>query len=163
MRRICFKFDKYLRCEDQITQVCKSSFYHIRNISRIRRFLTDFAGESGVHSFITSKLDYATLFTMAFQDICSCGYNIKNSNLCSQAVNLTRKSEHITPILVRLHWLPVFYRIKFKIILLVFKCLRDMALLYLVDASKPRTPTSTVRSNSMCLLTRKDIVLCDIW
>ena len=49
-----FKFDKYLCCHDQIKQVCKSSFYFIRNIAKIRNSAT----ESAVHAFITSKLDY---------------------------------------------------------------------------------------------------------
>ena len=53
-----FKFDKYLCCHDQIKQVCKSSFYFIRNIAKIRNYLTDSATESVVHAFITSKLDY---------------------------------------------------------------------------------------------------------
>ena len=42
-----FKFDKYLCCHDQIKQVCKSSFYFIRNIAKIRNYLTDSATESG--------------------------------------------------------------------------------------------------------------------
>ena len=46
-----FKFDKYLCYHDQIKQVCKSSFYFIRNIAKIRNFAT----ESVVHAFITSK------------------------------------------------------------------------------------------------------------
>ena len=53
-----FTFDKYLCCHDQIKQVCKSSFYFIRNIAKIRNYLTDSATESVVHAFITSKLDY---------------------------------------------------------------------------------------------------------
>ena len=53
-----FKFDKNLCCHDQIKQVFKSSFYFIRNIAKIRNYLTDSATESVVHAFITSKLDY---------------------------------------------------------------------------------------------------------
>ena len=41
--------------------------------------------------------------------------------------------EHITPVLVSLHWLPVQQRIKFKILLFVFKCLHDLAPSYLTE------------------------------
>ena len=36
-------------------------------------------------------------------------------------VTFTKKCEHITPSLIDLHWLPVEYRIRFKILLLVYK------------------------------------------
>ena len=38
----------------------------------------------------------------------------------------TKRSEHITPILRSLHWLPVIYRIEFKALLLVFKALKGI-------------------------------------
>ena len=44
-----------------------------------------------------------------------------------------KKREPITPYLKMLHFLPVNYRLKFKISLLVFKCLNNMAPSYLKD------------------------------
>ena len=40
---------------------------------------------------------------------------------------------HVTPLLFRLHWLPISYRIKFRILLLTFKCLYGLAPNYLID------------------------------
>ena len=40
---------------------------------------------------------------------------------------------HVTPLLFHLHWLPISYRIKFKILLLTFKCLYGQAPNYLID------------------------------
>ena len=34
-----------------------------------------------------------------------------------------RKFDHKSPILVKLHWLPISYRVVFKLLLLVFKAL----------------------------------------
>jgi hypothetical protein len=42
----------------QINSVCKGAFYHLRNIARIRKFLTPKFTEILVHAFISSKLDY---------------------------------------------------------------------------------------------------------
>jgi len=46
----------------------------------------------------------------------------------ARIVTNTRKYDHITPILLKLHWLPVRQRIHFKILLLTYKCINDMAL-----------------------------------
>ena len=45
-------------------------------------------------------------------------------NSAARLVSLSRKYDHITPILHELHWLPVKYRIIYKILLLTYKCLR---------------------------------------
>ena len=42
-------------------------------------------------------------------------------NAAARIVTFTQKTEHITPVLCKLHWLPVQYRIIFKVLLLVFK------------------------------------------
>ena len=41
--------------------------------------------------------------------------------------------DHVTPILFELHWLPIVYRIKFKIILLTFKALHGQSPMYVND------------------------------
>ena len=41
--------------------------------------------------------------------------------------------DHITPVLINLHWLPARYRINFKILLLTFKALYSMAPTYIID------------------------------
>ena len=46
-------------------------------------------------------------------------------------LNGKQKWNHIKPYLKKLHFLPVEYRIKFKISLLVFKCLNNLAPDYL--------------------------------
>ena len=43
---------------EQVNNVCKTSFYILRKVSRMRIFLTKEAVTTLVHSLITSKLDY---------------------------------------------------------------------------------------------------------
>ena len=64
----------------------------------------------------------------------------------------TWSSEHITPVLRRLHWLPVRQRITYKILLLTYKALNSMAPKYMADLLQPYTPTRQVRSSSKNLL-----------
>ena len=63
-----------------------------------------------------------------------------------------KKQEHITP-LVSLHWLPVKERIKFKILVLVFKAQNNVAPLYLTELLSSHTalrPLRTVSTKSLC-------------
>ena len=60
------------------------------------------------------------------------------------------------PYLHDLHWLPIDKRITFKILLLVFKCLNDMAPVYLCDLLSLRSPSRRLRSpDSQVLLVPK--------
>ena len=52
-------------------------------------------------------------------------------NACARMVCSVPKFYHFTPILRDLHWLPVRQRIDFKIILITFKILNNMAPSYL--------------------------------
>ena len=51
-------FDKNTTMIAQINSVCKGAFYHLRNIGRIRKFLSLKSTEILVHAFISSQLDY---------------------------------------------------------------------------------------------------------
>jgi len=64
-------------------------------------------------------------------------------NAAARLVTGVRRSEHITPILRDLHWLPVQRRITIKSAVLVYNCLHDMAPQYLQTYCEP---TSTVAS-----------------
>ena len=41
-----------------VSDICRSSFNQLRNLSKIRKYLTRESSEIAVHAFITSKLDY---------------------------------------------------------------------------------------------------------
>ena len=62
------------------------------------------------------------------------------------------KYDHNTPKLVKLHWLPVKKRISFKILLITFKCINNLAPKYLSDLISVHKPTSSLRSAHLRLL-----------
>ena len=90
------------------------------NIGRIRCYLSKSAAEQLVHAFITSKLDYCnallccvpSLLTQKLQRI---------QNAAARIITRTSRLAHITPVLFSLHWLPVCQRIKFKVLVIVFR------------------------------------------
>ena len=64
----------------------------------------------------------------------------------------TRRRAHITPILKSLHWLPVSFRIDFKVLLLVFKSLNGLGPSYLSHLLLPYEPSRALRSSGSGLL-----------
>lgn len=43
--------------DEQVKKVCQASYYHLRNISRIWKYLSLETAEIVIHAYITSKLD----------------------------------------------------------------------------------------------------------
>ena len=68
-------------------------------------------------------------------------------NNAARVITLTKKHDHITPVLNELHWLPVRKRIEFKILLLAYKCLHGTAPFYLRELLKEYVPPRTLRTN----------------
>ena len=68
-------------------------------------------------------------------------------NAAARVIVGARKYDHITPVLKDLHWLPVELRIVFKINLLTYKCLHNLAPKYLTDLLAVYSPGRTLRCN----------------
>ena len=104
-----------------------------------------------VHSFITNRLDMgnALLFGLP-QDQIARLQRVQNS--AARLVTLTRKRAHITPVLENLHWLPVGYRIVYKLLLIVFKALNNLAPDYISHLLTPYEPPRLLRSSNKSLL-----------
>ncbi len=144
-------FDSSLRFEFHINQLVKSCFFHLRNIVRLRPSLNFKDAETVVHAFITSRLDYCnSLFYGLPNKVLNRLQLIQNS--AARVLTSTKKSAHITPVLQQLHWLPVTYRIQFKILVLVFKARYGLAPSYLSELIPPYVPARTLRSSSDNLL-----------
>ena len=114
-RNIGVTFDNLFLFNDHVASICKSSFYHLRNISYMRKYLSSTTTEILVHAFVSSKLDYCNSLLYGLPN-----YQVKKlqhaQNTAARLISLSRKHEHITPILLDLHWLPIHYRIVFKVI-----------------------------------------------
>lgn len=62
------------------------------------------------------------------------------------------KQEHITTVLASLHWLPVQFRIHFKVLLLSFKSLNGISSSYLSELLHPYIPSRVLRSSDQNFL-----------
>ncbi len=139
--------DSHLTFETHVKQLCKTSFFHFRNIARLRPMLTLADAEKLVHAFISSRLDYcnALLIRIPGKSLQKLQY-IQNS--AARILMRVRKYDHITPILKSLHWLPVSFRIVYKVSLLTHQCIHGDAPSYLKELLTPQSSKRTLRSAS---------------
>ena len=114
-RNIGVIFDPHVRLNRQIASVCKFTFYSIRAISRIKKFLSLATAKTLVHALVTSKVDHcnAVLYGLPKYKIERLQYVL---NSAARLVTQTHKHDHITPVLMELHWLPVEQHIEYKIL-----------------------------------------------
>ena len=73
-------------------------------------------------------------------------------NAVARLVTLSRENDHISPVLMELHWLPVEQRVEFKILLYTYKVVNSMASVYLQELSVFYIPGRSLRSGNMQLL-----------
>ena len=142
-------------------RLCASLLFSIcviwTNIFKIRKFLSFDSAKTLVHAFITSKVDYCNSILYG-QPKCVLQYFQRVLNCSARLIYSTSKFEHVTPLLLNLHWLPVDQRIIFKTALVTFKALHDAAPSYITELIRPCKPGRTLRSSSHNLLIRMAVV-----
>jgi len=113
------------------SSVVKSSFFQLRYIAKVKQFLCQRDLETVIHAFITSRLDYCnSLYRGLPQSTINRLQVVQNA--AARLLTGTKKRDHISPVLEILHWLPVKFRIDFKIAVLVYKALPGAAPTYTV-------------------------------
>ena len=115
-------FDEHMSFHVHVSSICRSLFYHLRNLSRIRKYLTKESAAVVVHAFVTSKLDNcnALLYGLPKYQLQRLQYV---QNMAARVVLQMSRFQHIITVLCELRWLPIQYRIIFKILPLVYKSL----------------------------------------
>ena len=123
-------FDSTFNMNTHISKVSRAAFYHLHNISRIRRFLSLEDTKALVHAFVTSRVDYTNSLLY--------GLPVKHLHKLQRVLNAAARLVccapsfcHISPLMRELHWLPVKYRIQFKILLFAFKAIHGIAPSYI--------------------------------
>ncbi len=160
--------------------VTKSAFHdHLKNIARIRCFVSSQDLEKLVHAFITSRVDYCNGLLTGLPKKTIRQLQLINEHCC-RILTRTRTSEYITPVLRSLHGLPVLrslhglpvlrslhglpvlrslhglpvtIRVDFKVLLLVYKSLNDLGPKYIADMLteeyKPNRPLRSLGSSQL--------------
>ena len=133
VRNLGIIFDQFLSFDDYISSVCRSTHFHLRNIGRIRHLLSQNAITQLIHALISIRLDYCNsiLYNLPKNSI------LRLQRIQNQAARILTKTpcrDHITEVLIDLHWLRIEERIVYKLLILTFKAFIDRtAPLYLCE------------------------------
>ena len=110
-------FDEYLSLDAHISAICKSTYFRLRNIGKVRNLIRTEAAAQLIHALISSRLDFCN----------SILYNLPSNkierlqriqNQAARVLTRSPRRNHITPVLRELHWLRINDRIIFKILIL---------------------------------------------
>ena len=149
-------FDSQLTMSSHISKLCSVAFYHLCNIRRIRKYLSQETAGTLVHAFITSRIDYCNslLYGLPSNQLAKIQRVL---NASARLVCNAPRFCHITPIMRDLHWLPIRARINFKVLLLTFKALHGLAPQYLQSLLSAKTSRYNLRGSNTLLLTMPSV------
>ena len=127
--------------------VCKAAHFHIRALRHIRGCIDEETACMVASSMVGSRLDYcnSVLHGTSAENL---GKLQRVLHALARVVSGTRRSDHITQVLARLHWLLVAARITFKIALLTFKAIMTKKPEYLAEMLDFQATSRTLRSSS---------------
>ena len=124
--------DNQLKISEQVSSSCRSYFFQLRQIRTIRRSLASDSTKTLVNAFVNSRLDYCNSLLYGVGEGLMDRLQ-RGQNAAAWLVSGAKKYDHITPIMMNLHWLPIRRRVTFKVATLVYKCLHGCAPVYIVD------------------------------
>ena len=139
-------FDRHMSLNQHVTSICKTCFFHVRNIAKTGDYQSTADTETLVHALITSKLDSCN----------SLLYGLPKSTIdrlqqvqksAARLITRNKKIDHITPVMKELHWLPINQRIVCKLLLITYTALSRHAPSYIGDMLQPLKSTMHLRSS----------------
>jgi hypothetical protein len=150
-RNIGGVMDSSYGLHSHVSMMCSSAYLHMRNVGKIRKYLDSRTAQIAIHSLVTSRMDQLNGLLHGLPD-----YQLarlqRMQNTAARIVSRTPGRDHITPVLRTLHWLPIKYRVQFKLLTLTYKALHGEGPVYIKDMLTPYNPSRTLRSDSRLLL-----------
>ena len=98
--------------------IVRARFFHLRRLKSISRILGADVTSGLVSAFVTTRMDYCNSILAALPQS-SIDPLQRVQNAAARLITGTGTREHITPALQSLHWLPVKFRITFKLCVLM--------------------------------------------
>ena len=109
------------------------------------------AAKTLVTSYILSRLDCCNRLLMGTPNSVIRSLQII-INFAARLILLAPRYHHSTPLLKRLHWLPISERIKYKVACMCFSAINGSGPAYISELLHVYTPSRTLRSSSDTLI-----------
>ena len=141
--------DSNITMQNHIKSITRTMYFHMRAIRHIRHYLDDDTCKKAINALVTSRLDHANSLLIGISE---CGlYRLQVAQNCAaRIISKTKLSAHITPILYDLHWLPVYQRINFKAMCIIYNLLKKNSTMpsYLTSLITRHHSVRSLRSTS---------------
>ena len=152
MKNLGIFLDAELKHTIHINKLTSSSFNTFCNISRVRCHLDQETNKILVQALILSKLDYCNSLLLGTPK-----YNIAKlqriQNMSCRMIYQLPEYSTINTYLAQHHWFKIQERINFKLATIMYKCINNIALAYLLEMVISQLPhTRRLRSTHRGLL-----------
>ena len=130
VQNLGYYWNSHMKDNVHVNKITSCVFLTVRNISKIRHLLDTNTTKMLVLALVLSKIDYRNSLLLG-----TAKFNLQKlqclQNMCAKIIYRARKYDHVTPLLIELHWLRMPECIKYKVALLMYKCVMETALDYL--------------------------------
>ena len=113
VKNLGFISDCHLTMKTHVSNLVRSANFELRRISFIRHLLSTDATKTLVSAIILSRLDCNSLLFDCPQYLLSKQQKVQNN--AARLVLRVSKTDHISPHLASLHWLPIDSQIQYKL------------------------------------------------
>ena len=127
--------------------------FHLRNISRIRKYIPQDISIVLIKSLVMLRLDYSNGLLYGLPKCTVSGLQAVPKLSCTYCNSRLRDHDSMSRTLMELHWLPVDKRIEYKLLIYTYKALHGLAPGYLCKLVVPYEPRRVLRSAESNLLT----------
>ena len=137
----------HLTMKTHILNIVRTANMELRRISSIRHLLTTEATATLISAFVLSRLDYCnSLLYGCPQHLLNRLQKVQNNG--ARLILRVPMTDHISPHLASLHWLPISSRIQYKILSICYNCLNATAPDYLTDLLTVYNPAHQLHPSS---------------
>ena len=146
--------DNGLDMSAQVSNACRGDYFHLFRIAKMRKCLNTAACKTLVHSLVTSRIDYGNAVLYGISDRLLHRLDMVQRSAARVVLRIRHGDwQSMTAALKQLHWLPVKWRVEYKLLVLVFRALHDQTPAYLASLITPYVPSRALRSAGQALLT----------
>ena len=150
VRDLGLHLDSELSMKHHVTKVAAACYYHLRCLGQIRQHVSQEVVTQLVLAMVISRLDYCNAALAGLPQATVTPLQ-RVQNLAARLIFEVSTREHVTPCLLQLHWLPVRWRVQFKLCYImhsVFHGTRPSYLSNIVERVGAGRTCSRLRSTS---------------
>jgi hypothetical protein len=134
--------DSQLSMRQHISKVISVCYFHLRRLKKVIRYAGSDLARQLVSAFVLSKLDYCNCVLGGLPSTSIKALQLVQNAAARTILKLNYRSP-ITPALRELHWLPIEYRIQFKLCVMMHLSHTGRSPQYISEMLQPVATTST--------------------